>query len=253
MKRHRRSATIGVAKLPVRAALPNLRKPQSTEKCDDFARLEDGHAAHKSRYFDGLRTDEDAPEVRVSFLKQHLHDLFEVCAQLIQCVALTVGTGEAWDPADVHPGIRVALDHCGEMFHWDLAHSGRYQKVGASSNGLPLAPVETSNECFCCTYTVRVRQVLAAQGAPTGFGSSGICERHRALDHLVPPVHAAFHDANAFSQQRLHCRGSGSSLEHGAQRRIVHAPYITRDVVVEDHPAVEHADDQEPPAVIHVA
>jgi hypothetical protein len=83
MKRHCCSAPIGMPKLSVRAALPNLDEPQRCKKCNDLARLEDGHCAHDSRHFDGLRSDEDALETRIAFFEQHLHDFLKVGSEFI--------------------------------------------------------------------------------------------------------------------------------------------------------------------------
>ena len=64
MEGHRRSATVDVSKLLMRAALPNLDEAQLSEERDDLARLQDRNPAHRSRHLDGLRPDEHALEVR---------------------------------------------------------------------------------------------------------------------------------------------------------------------------------------------
>ena len=69
MKRHGCAAAVHVPKLLMRAALSNYGKPQLPEMHHDFARLQNWYLAHGSRYFDGLRPDEHALEVRITFLE----------------------------------------------------------------------------------------------------------------------------------------------------------------------------------------
>ena len=78
MKGNGRSAAVGVAKLSVRAALPDFRKTQLGEQRDDLARLEDRRLRHALRHFDGLSPDEHALEFGGAILKKHFNHLLEV-------------------------------------------------------------------------------------------------------------------------------------------------------------------------------
>ena len=78
MKRYGRPASVGMAKLSVRASLPNFREPQLYEKRHDLARFEDGRLRHGLRHFDGLSPDEHAFESGVALFKKHFDHLLKV-------------------------------------------------------------------------------------------------------------------------------------------------------------------------------
>ena len=78
MKRHGRSAPVGMPKLSMRTSLSDFRKPQLSEKRDDLARLENRRLSHGLRHFDGLSPDELTLESGIAFLEEHLDDSLEV-------------------------------------------------------------------------------------------------------------------------------------------------------------------------------
>ena len=78
MKRHGRSATVGMPKLSMRASLPHFREPQLTEQRYDLARLENRRLRHELRHFDGLRPNELTLESGIAFLEEHLDYFLEV-------------------------------------------------------------------------------------------------------------------------------------------------------------------------------
>ena len=78
MKRYRRPATVGMAKLSMRASLPDFREPQLPEKRHDLSMLENRWLRHALRHFDCLSPDELAFESGVAFLKEHFDYFLEV-------------------------------------------------------------------------------------------------------------------------------------------------------------------------------
>jgi hypothetical protein len=78
MKRYGRPATVGMAKLPVRAPLSDFREPQLCKKRHDLARFEDGRLRHGLRHFDGLSPDKHAFESGVALFKKHFDHFLEI-------------------------------------------------------------------------------------------------------------------------------------------------------------------------------
>jgi hypothetical protein len=110
-----------VPKLLMRAAASNFGKAQLPEARDDLARLQNRHFAHKSRHFDGLRSDEHAVEPRVAFFEQQCDDFLQIGPQFVQRRALAVRAGKSGHPADVQPGVGIFFDDCGKALHDDAS------------------------------------------------------------------------------------------------------------------------------------
>lgn len=117
MKGHCRSATVRVAILAMRTALPDLYETQITEQRDNLPRLQDWQLAQVSRDFDGLGADEHTLEARVTLFEKHANHFLKVDAELIQRLALAVRTCEARNPTDIQPGVGVSFDDRGEVLH----------------------------------------------------------------------------------------------------------------------------------------
>ena len=70
VKRHGRDASVGVAKLLVRAALANLCKAKLLQELDDLTRFENRNRTHRLANGNLLQTDELTFEFGVTVLEQ---------------------------------------------------------------------------------------------------------------------------------------------------------------------------------------
>ena len=118
MERNRCSPTIGVVKLFVRPALPNLDEAETVKQADDLLRRKNRHAAHISRrYRNELRADELTFEHRLAVFEQHLDHFAHVAVKLVERFALRMRTREAGHVANEQAGFGVAFDDEGIVAH----------------------------------------------------------------------------------------------------------------------------------------
>lgn len=114
-----RYAPVGVTKLLVRPALPDLDEGESFESRDDLARSQNGQGSHAAFLCDAnsLSTDEFSFAGRITILEQHGHDLLEVGSQLFLGVALAMRARKPRHIADEKTGIGVAFYNGSERVH----------------------------------------------------------------------------------------------------------------------------------------
>jgi len=116
VKRHRGRATIGVAKLLVRTALPHFVKTGHQQNGNDLARLENRDARH-SGHDHGLRTDGFGFKLGLAIGEQHGDHVLQIGVQLIERLALAVRAGEAGHIAHIELRVGAAFNHGGVGMH----------------------------------------------------------------------------------------------------------------------------------------
>lgn len=99
------------------SALANLLEAKFAEDRNDLLGFQDRQAAHESGDGDILHADKLRLQNRLPILQKHGDDLAQVFGQLVQGLALGVGSRKAGDETDIDPGLRATLDHSGIDAH----------------------------------------------------------------------------------------------------------------------------------------
>jgi hypothetical protein len=94
----------------MRATLSHLDEPQAEEDRNDDARSEWWDAPHRSGHVQSLRADECGFQRRLTVLTEHLDDLEQILAKLIQRRALRVRAGPPRHVADEETGVLISFN-----------------------------------------------------------------------------------------------------------------------------------------------
>ena len=117
MERHCRAATVRVAVLPMRSALPHLLEPEPRQVGRDFTRLQNRNRGHSLRDPNRLKCYELRLEFRLTVLEEHLDDFTEVALKLVQGAALAMCAGPTGNCSNVKARVWVSLHDDAKASH----------------------------------------------------------------------------------------------------------------------------------------
>lgn len=114
---YRRLSAIGMAELPVRIPLADLREAQPFKNADGFPWLQDRQGAYSKLYRHGLGADKFSFEFWHAVFQEHLEHFPEVVAQFFQGFALGVRPWKTGHIAHVEFRSRASFHDCGKCIH----------------------------------------------------------------------------------------------------------------------------------------
>ena len=138
VKWDRRATTSPIAKLLVRAALPDFGKTKFKKNGDYFTGLENGNIAHDSCNGDVLNPHELRLHDGLPVFEQHGDDFLKIMIEFIQRFTLRVRAREAGHEPDEQSGLWATFNHCGIDIHDFLQKSVRPNYLPCAYEGQPI-------------------------------------------------------------------------------------------------------------------
>ena len=111
MKRHRCTATGGIAELLVRTTLADFGEAEPDKNRYDFIGFQDRYIAHDSSYGNVLNPNKLGLQYRLAVLQKHFNYIVQVAVDFIQRFALGMSARKTGNETNEQAGLRAPFNY----------------------------------------------------------------------------------------------------------------------------------------------